>query len=153
MKPLPTSSKLCDLEKKVLFTACSKITAHPNIASLHYDWTGGKQTNVARRLWHGPIRAMVKAGLIKVSVDHWTPMIRNPNLYVGSYEELRTVDFRRRIHFSATRLGWGLFHRMKKKGGPPPAKAPPSGHWVEEDVKTGNIRHIDRDGYVIKGGD
>lgn len=129
-------NKTEEMQWRILCTACGENPWYFNVASLHNEWTGGEQTAAARRLWYEPLLLSVNQELIKVYIDHCTPTKSDPNLFDISYIEVDRVDFRRRMHFRATRKGWGAYCKHIKSGRDRPA-AQTSGHWVVEDESTG----------------
>ncbi len=131
------SNDINEMEWKILCTACGKNPWYFNIANLHSEWTGGKQTHKVRRLWHKHLISIFNKYLIKAYIDHYTPTKRNPDLFDISYIEVEKIDFRRRMHFRATRKGWGMYHKMIRKGFKRPENVTNGGYWLVEDTKTG----------------
>ena len=70
-------------------------------------------------------------------IDQYTPTKSNPNLFDISYIQVDKVDFRRRMHFRATRKGWAAYHKQIKNGRKRPETAKNVGYWVVEDKLTG----------------
>jgi len=128
-----------DLQWMILCTACGENPWYFNIANLHYEWAGGEQTLAARQSWHKPLLHSVKQQYVKGYVDHYTPTTSDPNLFDISFIEVPMVDFRKRMHFRATRKGWAAYHKQIKAGRKRPDVAKNTGYWVVEDESTGAI--------------
>lgn len=144
------TNEISDQEWKILCTACGDDPWYFNVASLHYEWNGGAQTNSMRRFWYKHLTASIEKQYIKVFIDHFTPSESDPGLYEISYIEVDKVDFRRRLHFRATRKGWSAYRKQIKQGRQRPDFAQPSGYWIEENESTGEVRKIDMHGAEIK---
>ena len=126
-----------DMQWMILCTACGENPWYFNVASLHYEWVGGEQTVAGRRAWYKPLLHSFKQRYIKGYVDQYTPRKDDANLFDVSYIEATEVDFRRRIHFRATRKGWATYRKHIKAGRKRPDVARNSGCWIVEDERTG----------------
>jgi len=126
-----------NMQWMILCKACGENPWYFNIANLHYKWAGGEQTNTARRAWYKPLILSVERQQIKAFIDYYNPTKSNPNLFDISYVEVDKVDFRRRMHFRATRKGWAAYHKQIKGGRKRPDVAQNAGYWVVEDELTG----------------
>jgi hypothetical protein len=144
------SNSVNKMEWKILCTACGKNPWYFNIASLHYEWTGGRQTYKTRQLWYKHLISIYNKNLIKAYIDHYTPTQRDSNLFDISYIEVDKIDFRRRMHFRATRRGWGMYYKMIRKGIERPEHVTNGGYWIVEDIKTGQMWKEDIYGNLIE---
>ena len=121
-----------DTEWKVLCTACGENPWFFNVASLHCEWTGGRQDRHARGLWYRPLRSLVGRHYIRAYVTHFAPTKNDPNLMNILHEDADSIDFRRRMAFRATRRGWAAYRKEIQGGRRWPALVANGGHWVVE---------------------
>jgi len=138
-----------DMQWKLLCTACCKDVDYFNVANLHCDWTGGEQTDKARRLWYSHLSSAVDSKYLTAYIDVYTQSRTDPDLYQASFVPVPQVDFRRRMHFRATPKAWAAYHAQLKGGRKRPKYAADGGCWVVEDLRTGRTWKEDLHGKKI----
>jgi hypothetical protein len=124
-----------DVSEKKWLVLCTARVASPwyfNVANLHYDWTAGEQTTVARRVWYPTLVQSVEVGLLKAYVDRYIPAAGDRGTFDVLFVEVERVDFRRRMNFRATRKGLAEYRRQIASGRSHPGRTGTHGRWVEE---------------------
>ena len=144
-------NKLDDMQWRILCAACGRNSWYFNVANLHYEWGNGSQTTNSRRLWYKPLISLCQLGYTQWFVDHYTESPEDPNLMDISYIEVEKIDFRRRMHFRATRKGWNVYRKLIKEGRELPQKTTEqAGYWIVEDETTGHTWKEDAQGIPVK---
>lgn len=105
--------RIDNIHKKIIYTACQENAWYFNVANLHYKWVGGTFYLPEKRRWYRQLRKCCQGGYIKAYVDVYTPTKRNPDIFDISFVEVDSIDFRRRMHFRATRKGWAAYRKLE----------------------------------------